>query len=221
MSFFTRWGLTTARIARIIQPTRCHYRGDFYAQCFDAATGKTIWKSKVTDFGIAYTTRAHGGTAWEMASPLILDDKLFFHSHTGQLYCLALADGKVLWKVNPFEHRMSNWCGGQQGNSCSPLAANGNVVVAYEGDFGKKGNCLVVGAFDAATGAEKWVAQAPMAGFNAKSARINLATLSAQLTALCPCGGGTMGLDPSNGKMLWSFDLFEANPETMKQVPAR
>jgi outer membrane protein assembly factor BamB len=116
---------------------------------------------------------------------------------------------------------MDNWCGGQQGNSCSPLAADGNVIVAYEGDFGKKGNCLIVGAFDAATGVEKWVAQAPMAGFNAKTARINLASLNTQLTVLCSCGGGTMGLDPANGKVLWSFDLFEANPETMKQVPAR
>jgi len=76
----------------------------------------------------------------------------------------------------------------------------------------------MVGAFDAATGAEKWVAQAPMASFNAKTARINLATLGTQLTVLCSCGGGTMGLDPAVGKMLWSFDLFEANPEKMKQV---
>lgn len=94
------------------------YRGDLYAQCLEIANGKPIWATKLTDHGLAFKTSKHSGTGWELASPLIADGKLYIHTHTGHLFCINAANGKLHWDVNLFAYRMSTWFGGQQGNSC-------------------------------------------------------------------------------------------------------
>ena len=192
------------------------FRGVLYAQCLDAATGKRLWATRLTDLGIAFKTNAHAGSGWELASPLLADGHLYTHTHTGHLYCLDASEGELKWECNLFDHRMSTWFGGQQGNSSGPLKAGDNILVSYDIE-----GCLGIGAFDAKTGAKRWITKSPKAGMNARSARISTATLDKQPTVLCSCGSGTMGLEPTTGKMLWWFDLVEANPESMKQVPAK
>jgi hypothetical protein len=46
------------------------FRGGLYALCLDASTGKQVWTSRLTDFGVAFKTTSHSSTAWELASPL-------------------------------------------------------------------------------------------------------------------------------------------------------
>jgi len=90
---------------------------------------------------------------------------------TGRLYCLDATDGTLKWDVNLFDHRMSTWFGSQQGNSIAPLKVGDNIVVSYDID-----GCLGVGAFNTLTGENRWIAKAPKAGMNARSARIAVAT---------------------------------------------
>ena len=202
------------------------FRGDLYALCLDGRTGRQIWASKLSDFGLAFTARPHAGTAWEVAAPLLDKGKLYIHTHTGQVYCLDAAGGAVKWTANLYDHGMSAWNDGQQGNSSSPLAIGSNIVVGFEGgkseDLNTKGaGCYRVAAFDGETGTRRWVACAPMGGLNARTARLGFAMLGGKPTVLCSCGGGTMGVDPATGAIRWSFNLFVANPDTMQRIPAR
>ena len=202
------------------------FRGDLYALCLDARTGRQIWASKLSDYGLAFTARPHAGTAWEVAAPLLEKGKLYIHTHTGQVYCLDASAGAVKWTANLYDHGMSAWNDGQQGNSSSPLAFGGNIIVGFEGgkseDPNTKGaGCFMVAGLDAETGSRRWVARAPMGALNARTARLGFATLSGKPTVLCSCGGGTMGVDPMTGAIQWSFNLFDANPDTMQRVPAR
>ena len=192
------------------------FRGDLYAQCLDATSGKTVWATKLTDFGLAFKTNKHSGSGWEVASPLFADGMLYIHSHTGHLYCLNATDGQLKWDCNLFEHRMRTWFAGQQGNSSEPLKIGDRVVVGYDID-----GCAGVGAFDAGTGVERWIAKAPKPAMNARSARISAAVLNGTPTVLCSCGSGTMGLEATTGKMRWWFDLAETNPDTMQKVPPK
>jgi outer membrane protein assembly factor BamB len=191
------------------------FRGDLYALCLDANSGRQLWATRLTDYGLAFKTSKHSGTAWELASPLFAEGRLYFHSHTGHLYSLDGASGRLLWDVNLFAHEMSTWYGGQQGNSCAPLFVAGKVLVSYEGEKGRR----TVSAFHAANGERIWLTQTPLVGMNVRTARLGFASLEGQATVLCSGGSGTAGLDPETGKIRWSFDVIEANPKTRKEVP--
>ncbi len=194
------------------------FRGDLYARCLDAATGKQVWACKLTDAGIAFRTTHHSSTAWEVASPLLASGKLYIHTHTGWLYAVDAATGKLAWSVNLFEHGMGTWYGGQQGNSCAPLMIDDTLVVSYEGP----GYHLILGAFDPTTGSEMWKTTSPLTGgMNLRTARLGFATIDGQPTVLCSCAVGTLGMDPLTGQVLWSYDWVGANADTMKQVPAK
>ena len=192
------------------------YKGDLYARCLDAVTGKQIWACKLTDSGIAFRTTHHSSTAWEVASPLLASGKLYIHTHTGWLYAVDAATGKLSWSVNLLQHGMSTWYGGQQGDSCAPLMIDDTLVVSYEG----AGPKLVLGAFDPSVGTEMWVTPMPLTGgMNLRTARLGFGTFAGQPTVLCSCAVGTVGVDPLTGQPLWSYDWVEANASTMKQVP--
>ncbi len=205
------------------------YRGDLCASCLDPADGRPVWIRRLTDSGLAFKTNQHNSTAWELASPLIDKEQLYLHDHTGRLYCLNAGDGTVAWEVNLFDHGMSTWYGGQQGNSCGPLKVGDVVIVSYQGGGSadapagspSETGYLTVGGFDAANGSGRWVTRAPVAGLNVRTARLGLATIEGRPTVLCSCGGGTMGLDPSSGRILWLYDHVQANSDTLKQVPPK
>ena len=105
------------------------YQGNEYALNLDAHTGKLLWTTKLSDWGMAYRSNQLCG---DIASPAISDGKLVFHSATGHLYCLNLDDGKKLWEVNLWEHEMYNWAE-KKANGCSPLIINGTVIISYVG----------------------------------------------------------------------------------------
>ncbi len=180
------------------------YRGNEYALCLDAETGKVIWATKLSDWGIAYLANVIWGP---LASPLItLDGRLYIHSITGQLYAIDAATGKLIWHENLFHHKMCSWSE-KTGNAAGPLLVRDTVIVAYVGRLGASTNrtCITLGGFDAATGQERWVTQAPFEGFRVMNCRFGFADIGGLPTVLAGGGGGTMGVDPASGKIRWSF----------------
>lgn len=66
--------------------------------CFDALTGKNLWKLSYTaELGDKYF---EGGTT---GSPTFEGDRLYWLSRWGDLYCVAASDGKVIWNKNIVE----------------------------------------------------------------------------------------------------------------------
>jgi outer membrane protein assembly factor BamB len=194
------------------------YRGDEYAQCLDATTGKVIWATRLTDWGVAYTANA----GWVMASPAIASGKIIFHSPAGHLYCLNLSDGKKLWEVNLWEHEMYSWAE-KQSNACGPLVINDTVIVSYVGvndarykqiTTGQRQTdwtypLLILGGFDLQTGKRKWLCKPDKGGFRLMNCRIGYAVIENNPTVLVPFGAGTYGVDPATGAKRWEYELVD------------
>jgi outer membrane protein assembly factor BamB len=197
----------------------CHgiYRGDGYVQCLDAATGKRIWATRLTDWGIVLWGN---WLAAERSSPAIANGLLFIHTINGRLHCLDAATGKPRWEVNLFDHGMIRW-DEKNGNACSPLVVGNTVVVAFMAgeldDYSKWQNCVsAVAGFDVATGKRRWVTKSPNRTFRAMSSDIGYAILGGRPTVLLPDGTGTTGIAPTSGTVLWSYKVdFDAQKATM------
>ncbi|HEX3134348.1 MAG TPA: PQQ-binding-like beta-propeller repeat protein [Planctomycetota bacterium] len=190
-------------------------RGDLYALCVQAEDGAPCWKTRLTDAGIAFKTVKHSSTAWDLASPAVTAERLFIHTHTGDVYALDVTDGRVLWHTSLFEHHMGTWYGGQQGNSSAPLVIGDVVVVSCENATGH----LTVVALDQRTGAERWMHESTLVGMNVRASRLGYGTPGGVPTLLGSCGSGTIGLAPDTGVLRWSFDVIAETPQTRQQVP--
>lgn len=59
-------------------------RGEDWVQCLDEATGKQLWASKLSDYGLVYKDHQ----SFALASPLISEGKLYIHANTGHLVLL-------------------------------------------------------------------------------------------------------------------------------------
>lgn len=112
-------------------------------RCLDAAAGNEIWHLSYPTSG---TTKDYGNVP--RATPLILGGKVFVLGCLGDLNCVDLAGGKVVWSKNlvrDFGARVPTW-----GYCASPLAVDGKLIV----NPGAKAAAVV--ALDCATGKEVW-----------------------------------------------------------------
>ena len=181
-------------------------RGEDWAQCLDAATGKRLWATKLSDFGLIYNDHQ----SFALASPLLSDGRLYVHTNTGRLYCLDASDGKLLWDVNLYDHQMYDWSE-KHGNGSSPLRFGDNVIVSYTGrlkpDYTDPGGTTVtiVAAFNAVTGKEAWLTKTPYYCFRGMNTSTGFAQIDGVPTVLVPCGAGTVGIDARNGQTVWSY----------------
>jgi outer membrane protein assembly factor BamB len=114
---------------------------DFW-QCFNAADGRLRWSchysnAEKMDYG-----------AGPRAAPWIDGGRAFCLSAWGELLCLRMADGSVIWRkhlAKEFGQKTPNW-----GYTTSPLLADGKLLVSPGG----KGGPVV--ALDPQTGTTLW-----------------------------------------------------------------
>ena len=90
-------------------------------RCLDTRTGKQLWT-------LEYPARGeldYGNSP--RATPLIHGDQVFLLGAFGQLHCVALSDGKILWKkdlMREFHAELPAW-----GMCASPLLVDGKLIV--------------------------------------------------------------------------------------------
>ena len=162
----------------------------------DAATGKTLWLDEqvVDEFWpdmVDYFGLGPNGT------PLILGQRLIAIGITGQMRCLDLGSGKLLWERNlpalyGRRERVEEY-----GYSASPLAYEGLILVAVGGQR------HAVVAFDGKTGATAWQSD----GGGISYAQPSLTRLADRDHYLYFSPAGIEALDPASGRRLWSAPI--------------
>ena len=119
--------------------------------CLDAATGQERWKLEYPAPG-----KLDYGSS-PRAAPLIYDGKVYLLGAFGDLHCVNLADGAIVWKKNlvrEYKSKLPTW-----GYCASPLLVDGRLIV----NPGAAAASIV--ALDAATGKEQWRCDGPPAAY--------------------------------------------------------
>ena len=159
------------------------------AFCLDAKTGKLLWQHVYPcRYQISYPSGPR-------ATPTVWDGKVYTVGAMGDLFCLAAADGKVLWSKNyvrDFGTVINPW-----GMASAPLV-DGNRLIVLAGGAG--GACVV--ALDLVSGEEVWRSlDAEDPGYS--SPIIIEAGGARQLIVWNSLG--VYSLNPANGKPYWEF----------------
>lgn len=160
----------------------------------DCATGAELWK-----FSYPCKTAAH-----EMpmvpsgpgATPVIHDDHLYALSREGELHCLDVVTGSLVWKKS-----LLSDLGGKRpvyGYAQTPLIVGNRIFLDVGSAAGAEGSTV---ALDAATGDVMWKAGTGEAGYS--SARL-LERDGKSYVAMFK-GEAMVLFDPADGKVLWSF----------------
>ncbi|MDA7666289.1 PQQ-like beta-propeller repeat protein [bacterium] len=169
--------------------------------CFDADSGKALWKNT---FDCEFEKRMFdGGTA---ATPTIDGDRVYNLSYDGQLQCLSLENGKVIWKthlIEKFGGKLSRWK-----YSSSPLVVGDLLIL----DNGGKGNSTL--ALNKNNGRKVWGNGDENAGYSTPTP-IKLRGKDAVLVFK---GTALVAHDLKTGKRLWevpwktSYDVNASSP---------
>lgn len=168
---------------------------DEYLLCFDEATGKQLWKTKL---GPAWNA---GFSNWQSSrsTPTLDGDRLYVLTPHGNLVCLETAAGHEVWRKN-----MQKDFGGKKGDNwgySESVLVDGDKVVCTPG-----GEKAVMAALDKKTGATVWTATWPgVRGAGHSSiviSQIGNTRVYVQTTA-----GGACGVRARDGKLLWKYDI--------------
>ncbi|MGZ8919681.1 MAG: PQQ-binding-like beta-propeller repeat protein [Limisphaerales bacterium] len=158
--------------------------------CFDAETGKQVWKH---EYAVTYTVSYPGGPR---VTPTVAEGRLYFQGTMGHLWCLDAQTGEVVWKRDicaEYQCQPPRW-----GYSSHPLV-HGDLVYAVAG-----GDDQVLLALDKKTGKEKWKAlSSEEAGYC--SPRIVIHGGVEQLLFWYP--EAVVSLNPISGQSYWSVEL--------------
>jgi outer membrane protein assembly factor BamB len=154
--------------------------------CLNPKDGSLRWYQ-------SYPARAktnHG--SGPRATPFIDQDKVYTFGRSGDLTCLSLLDGKILWRKNVTDE------GGQEptwGHSSSPLVL-GDLVLVQGG-----GSCRTI-AFDKNTGDVVWKSGNGLPGY----AALKSVDLEGAEALLAFHGTGLAAITIDNGTELWNID---------------
>ncbi|HTD66356.1 MAG TPA: PQQ-binding-like beta-propeller repeat protein [Candidatus Limnocylindria bacterium] len=143
-------GFSSFAVAEGRVVTLGHAEGQDTLWCFDAASGKVIWKhSYPSELGDKYF---EGGTT---GTPTMAGNHVFVLSRWGDMFCFEAATGKVIWSKNVQKETgapIPDW-----GFSGAPLVHE-NLVVLNVGDAGL--------ALDKSTGKIVWQSAQKNAGYS-------------------------------------------------------
>lgn len=156
-------------------------------RCFDARSGRPLWSLRYrSERKVDYTNAPR-------ATPVIVGDRVYLQGVWGELHCVRLATGEVVWKKNlltDLDGQVLTW-----GFSVPPLVVGNRLIVAPGG----RETSLV--ALDAGTGEVLW--KSP--GHAAAYAPFIVATLGGRKQIVGYDVAGLGGWDLRTGQRLWEM----------------
>lgn len=156
--------------------------------CFDAQSGRSLWTHS---YDAPYTISYRAGPR---AAVTIDGEHAYAVGAMGHFHCLNVADGSVAWKRDlnaQYKINMPIW-----GIAAAPVIYE-DLVIQQVGGSG--GACMV--AFDKSTGNEAWKALDDRAGYSTPI----LIKQAGEDVLVCWTGDSISGLNPSTGKVFWTF----------------
>ena len=159
-----------------------------YVMAFNAADGKKLWETRV---GQRFSNDMGDGPR---GTPTIDGNRIFVSGGSGDVAALELATGKPVWQINVLKQ-----FGGsniQWGFSESPLVLEDRVLI----NAGARDASIV--ALNKTNGHVLWKTQSDAAGYS--SAVLHEAAGVRQ--AIFFTGQRALGVDVSNGRLLWSYN---------------
>ena len=168
--------------------------------CFDAETGAVLWKHRYPcePQPLSY----EGGPS---ATPAVEDGRVYTFSKSGDLFCLDVKDGRVIWqkKFDPWPWREGDWKNTWR-YAGSPLVTGGRLYMS----LGQAG-----AAFDKRDGAVVWQSESGHPGY---SSPVPFRAGTAALAFFS--GHAAIGVEADTGKRLWEvpwhtgWDMNAADP---------
>ncbi|MFQ5633483.1 MAG: PQQ-binding-like beta-propeller repeat protein [bacterium] len=172
-----------------------------YLYCFDAATGKQLWRHKLGTN--PHIDQGRG----PRATPTIDENVVFMIAGYANLHAVNAATGDLVWQhdlVKEYGCRVPTW-----GYSSSPMI-DGNKLIVQVG--GKRDHAFM--AFDKKTGTVLWYSQTDEPGYSSPVA----VTIKGTRQVIFFSASGLHALSPQNGKLYWkyrwttTYDVNAANP---------
>jgi len=169
--------------------------GRIVVTCFHSRTGEALWTEPLSS---SYLDNQQQGPG-PRATPTYDRGSLFCLGPSGDLACLNAVDGKISWQTNVYTTcNIANpsdedlyW-----GLSGSPLVEN-DLVICLPG--GTRNNCIA--AFDKHSGKLIWTASSEHRSYASPIA----VSIAGRRQIICSTGESVLGLDPTDGSMLWRF----------------
>lgn len=169
---------------------RSELQGKERVLCFDAKTGRELWKREYNcPYQISYACGPR-------ATPTVDGDRVYTLGAEGHLLCLTVKNGEILWAKDlkkEYQTQAPVW-----GFSGHPLV-DGDRLVCLVGGEGS-----VAVAFDKYTGNEKWRALSASESGYAPPTMIEAA---GQRQLLIWHADAINALEPETGKVLWTQPL--------------
>ena len=156
--------------------------------------GKTNW---VSDLGPAFDQQMPQGKEGPGCTPTVDGERLYVEGMSGDLACLQVKDGKILWRrslQNDFGGTVPTWSFRE-----SPLV-DGEKVICTPG-----GEDATLAALDKLTGKTIWKSQVPGSPTAAYASAIAI-EFEGQRQYVQVTQKALVGVAASDGKFLWRYD---------------
>ena len=162
--------------------------------CLNAEDGSQVWSfAYPVQYNVGYPTGPR-------ASVQVYEGKAYSFGTMGHLYCFDAATGQIFWHVNSMDEyhsRIPTW-----GLASNLIMVNEKLIVQLGGE---PDACLV--AFHKDTGEEIWRALSDEASYSTPV----LIEQAGKQVLVCWTGERFAGLDPDNGRLLWSVPFTPEN----------
>lgn len=193
--------LITKADAKVDNFGRKSFDGTERVLCFDANTGKAIWKH---EYNVTYAISYPAGPR---CTPVVDGGNVYTLGAEGDLFCFEAQTGKVVWSrklKDDYKTNSALW-----GFAAHPLIDGDNLITLAGGD-GSHTVCL-----NKKTGKEVWrFGTAPEQGYSPPS----IITAGGVRQLILPNPTAINSVDPATGKLYWTLP-YDASNGSVIMVP--
>ena len=193
--------LVTKADAKVDNFGRKSFDGTERVLCFDANTGKAIWKH---EYNVTYAISYPAGPR---CTPVVDGGNVYTLGAEGDLFCLEAQTGKVVWSrklKDDYKTNSALW-----GFAAHPLIDGDNLITLAGGE-GSHTVCL-----NKKTGKEVWrFGTAPEQGYSPPS----IITAGGVRQLILPNPTAINSVDPATGKLYWTLP-YDASNGSVIMVP--